>query len=221
VLNRLGSLVADNPAVFSRHDTPRPGGLFDYLGTQASTGKLPAAAILNALLFSLATVWPSQLSLDGVGLGDCSYHSAIVYDDETSGFVPFHKLSQWLAYSLIEPMQWAGFEITGIDGLTGLPEYRNGGLFVDLGVLGLKHAADAAHIHDPQSPLVVEWRALTVALLDEVAALIRDQLKLTAESLPLAKILEGGTWAAGRRIAAEKRPGGVPPLLIASDGTLF
>jgi hypothetical protein len=221
VLNALGSLVAAEPAVFSRRDAPRPGGLFDYLSTQASTGKLPAEAILNALLVSLSKVWPSRLSLEGIGLGDCWYHSAICYDDETSGFVPFHKLSQWLAYSLIEPMQWAGFEITDIDGLTGLPEYRNGGLFVDLDVLCLKHDTDALRMHEPQSPLVVEWRALTVALLDEVAGLMREKRRLTAESLPLAKVLEGGTWAAGRRIAAEKRSGGVPPLLIASDGTLF
>ncbi|TMK08883.1 MAG: DUF1688 family protein, partial [Alphaproteobacteria bacterium] len=32
---------------------------------------------------------------------------------------------------------------------------------------------------------------------------------------------EGGSWAAGREIAAERRPDGSAPLLIASDGTLF
>jgi hypothetical protein len=221
LLNALGLLVGADAATFSRHDAARPGGLFDYLSTQTSTGKLPAEAILNAVLVSLSSIWPSRLSLEGVGLGDCWYHSAIRYDDETSGFVPFHKLSQWLAYSMIEPMQWAGFAVTGINSLTGLPEYRNGGLFIDLDVLRLKHDADALRIHDPHSPLVVEWRALTVALLDEVAVLMREKLGRTAESLPLAKILEGGTWAAGRRIAAEKRTGGVPPLLITSDGTLF
>ena len=51
------------------------------------------------------------------------------------GLVPLHKLSQWLAYSLIEPLIEAGFSITEIDGLTGLAEYRNGGLFIDAGVL--------------------------------------------------------------------------------------
>ena len=57
--------------------------------------------------------------------------------------MPFHKLSQWLAYSLIEPLQWAGFAVDDIDGLTGLPEYRNGGLFLDIGVLRLKNPAEA------------------------------------------------------------------------------
>jgi folate-dependent phosphoribosylglycinamide formyltransferase PurN len=42
-----------------------------------------------------------------------------------------------------------------------------------------------------------------------------------AGTLPLVKVLEGGTWAAGRRIARERRPDGAPPLAIVSDGTVF
>ena len=45
--------------------------------------------------------------------------------------------------------------------------------------------------------LVVEWRALTVALLDEIAGAVRAELGVTATQLPLACVLEGGTWAAG------------------------
>jgi hypothetical protein len=135
--------------------------------------------------------------------------------------VPLHKLSQWLAYSLIEPLQWAGFTVTDIDGLTGLAEYRNGGLFIDCGVLVLRDTADAARPHDVADPLVVEWRALTVALLDRLAQLLRSRLGLDEQSLPLAKVLEGGTWAAGRLIAKEKRADGSPPLNIVSDGTVF
>jgi hypothetical protein len=68
---------------------------------------------------------------------------------------------------------------------------------------------------------VVEWRALTVALIDELAPLVRERLDLTADQLPLARVLEGGTWAAGREIAAERRADGVPPVRVDSDGTLF
>jgi Protein of unknown function (DUF1688) len=69
--------------------------------------------------------------------------------------------------------------------------------------------------------LVVEWRALTVALLDRLAQLLRSRLGIDEQSLPLAKVLEGGTWAAGRAIAKEKRADGSPPLNIVSDGTVF
>jgi Protein of unknown function (DUF1688) len=58
-------------------------------------------------------------------------------------------------------------------------------------------------------------------LLDAIARPIRQKLGMDAVSLPLAKILEGGTWSAGRRIAREKRADGGPPLAIISDGTVF
>ena len=82
-------------------------------------------------------------------------------------------------------------------------------------------AADAQREHDVASPLVVEWRALTVALLDRLAELLRQRVGLDAVSLPLAKILQGGTWAAGRALAFERRPDGSPPVKVISDGTVF
>jgi hypothetical protein len=135
--------------------------------------------------------------------------------------VPFHKLSQWLSYSLLEPFEWAGVAVGGLQALTGLPEYRNGGLLLDSGVLRPRDAGFARQPRAPADPWVVEWRALTVALLDELAEQVRTQLGPEAAALPLACILEGGTWAAGRQIAAERRPGGAPPLQIDSDGTVF
>jgi hypothetical protein len=135
--------------------------------------------------------------------------------------VPFHKLSQWLVYSLIEPLAAGGFHVTGLDGLTGLAEYRNGGLFLDWGAI-VAHDDDLLRRPlDPFGEPVVEWRALTVALLDRLADRVRHRLGRSAAEFPLAKVLEGGSWAAGREIAAEMRPGGGPPLVIASDGTLF
>src|ERR1700748_1166859 len=126
-----------------------------------------------------------------------------------------------MTYSLIEPLQTAGLDVTDIDGLTGLAEYRNGGLFVDAGVPTFRDAADAAREHEVASPLVAEWRALTVALLDRLADGIRQRLGLDAVSLPLAKVLEGGSWATGRRLARERRADASPPVKVISDGTVF
>jgi len=221
LLRALGALVEGNRAVFARNDSPRPGGLFDRLASLAKDRVIAAPSILSELLHLLGPIWPSRLSLGGVPLGDCWRHAAMTTSDATSGLVPLHKLSQWLAYSLIEPLQGAAFTVTNIDGLTGLAEYRNGGLFVDAGVLVLREPQRASQQHDVGSPLVVEWRALTVALLDRLAEIIRGQLHMNAVELPLAKILEGGTWAAGRAIARELRPDGAPPILVASDGTVF
>jgi Protein of unknown function (DUF1688) len=221
LLRRLGALLASKPEIFGRHDAPRPGGLFDHLSTLANDGKLEAPTILSELLHHFGPIWPSRLSLGGVALGDCWRHPSLITADATSELVPLHKLSQWLTYSLIEPLQWAGIAITEIDGLTGLAEYRNGGLFIDTGVLEFRDPSAAAREHDVSSPLVVEWRALTVALLDRLAEVLRARLKTDSQSLPLAKILEGGTWAAGRAIARELRSDGSPPVKVISDGTVF
>ncbi|WP_341703944.1 DUF1688 family protein, partial [Ferrovibrio sp.] len=148
-------------------------------------------------------------------------HRGIVSGDLTSGLVPFHKLSQWLTYSLVEIFEDAGIAVTGLDDLTGLPEYRNGGLFIDLGVLSVRHDALKKFAIPVEDEAVVEWRALTLALLDRIADPVRERLGKTAAEMPLARILEGGTWAAGRKIAREKREGGGPPLTVVSDGTVF
>lgn len=222
LLRRLGQTCLAEPDLFALEDEPRPGGLFDAMVDRADDrDRLPAPTILEVLLEALGPVWRDRPSLGGVDLGDCWMHPAIRRDDATNGLMPIHKLSQWLSYSLVEPLQTAGVEITDLDGLTGLAEYRNGGLFMDLGVLRLKDPINAASSWSVSDPLVVGWRAMTVALLDRLAPLVRDELGVTAGAMPLASVLEGGTWAAGRRIAAERRPGGGPPLTILSDGTVF
>jgi Protein of unknown function (DUF1688) len=221
LLRRLGKLVVENPGVFARNDEPRPGGLFDHFAALGHGTAIAAPEILSELLHELGPIWHSRIILGGIGMGDCWRHPALTSSDATSGIVPLHKLSQWLAYSLIEPLQNAGIAVNDIDGLTGLAEYRNGGLFVDSGALALRDDIQSTLTHDVGSPLVVEWRALTVALLDRLSVTIREKLNARADALPLAKILEGGTWAAGREIAREKRPGGAPPVTVRSDGTVF
>ncbi len=218
LLNRLGAVVAANPETFGQADDPRPGGLFDSLSTQ---GQVSAPAILETVLRHLGPIWPGRVTLGAINLGDTWRHPLARADDATDGLVPFHKLSQWLSYSLIEPLQWAGSTVADIDGLTGLPEYRNGGLFLDTGVLRLKNPAEAERPHPVDSLLIVEWRALTVALLDRIAPLIRAKLGVAERDLTLAQVLEGGTWATGRSLARARRPDGAPPLAVVSDGTVF
>ena len=216
LLRRLGEALANQPEIFG--PAGRPGHLIDLLC--AVSVSVNAEALLTVLLTTLAPIWPAQNSLDGIALGDCWRHPAAHGEGDTDGWMPFHKLSQWLTYSLLEPFEWAGLPVEGLDSLTGLPEYRNGGLFIDSGVLRLRDVGLAEQLHQPGDELIVEWRALTVALLDELAPLVREQLGLTLREMPLACVLEGGTWAAGRVLAQQLRQG-KPPLNIESDGTVF
>ena len=218
MLHRLGTALTARPAVFGPQ--ARPGGLFDLLVTPHGRPSVAAHDILSQLLTSLSGIWLADNAIGDQPLGDCWQHAAVPGPGLTQGWMPFHKLSQWLTYSLLEPFQWAGVRVDDLDALTGLPEYRNGGLLLDTGVLRLRDPAWAADEWTVGDELVVEWRALTVALLDELAPLVRSRLGVDVQRMPLACVLEGGTWAAGRALAQRLR-GGLPPLTIVSDGTVF
>ena len=228
LLRRLGEAMQVQHASFGADG--RPGALFDRLALKSHQAPLTAPQLLQALLDTMSGIWLAGNELDGVPLGDCWRHplagggggagGGSAGSGASAGWVPFHKLSQWLCYSLLEPFEWAGVPVTELDGLTGLPEYRNGGLLLDSGVIVPRDPGFSQRRHTTGDEAIIEWRALTVALIDELAPLVRHRLGKTVTEMPLACILEGGTWAAGRAIARELRDGG-PPLVIESDGTVF
>lgn len=226
LLARLGEVLQAQ----AEGSEARPSRLYDQLTDHGQRTELTAGEILRTLVTGYAPIWTSGNRVLGLPAGDVWPHlwagaqttaDGLQPDRATGGWVPFHKLSQWLTYSLLEPFEWAGVRVTGLDALTGLPEYRNGGLLIDGGVIVPRDARDLARTWKPGSEFIIEWRALTVTLLDELAVLVRQELGVSAEQMPLACILEGGTWAAGRQIARERREGGAPPVQIDSDGTVF
>lgn len=221
VLTRLGEVVAARTDVFGTPDGPRPGGLLDYLARVASDGRIAAPQLLELLLDVFGPVWPGRFRLGSTPLGDTFAHAGLRTGDATDGLVPLHRLAQWLVYSLIEPLVWSGFQVTELDGLTALADYRTGGLMVDMGVLRIRSHAATMEIYPVEHELVVEWRALTVAAVDRLADGIRKRLSRSADTFALPCIIEGGTWAAGRRIAREKRADGNPPIRVANEGTYF
>ncbi|KAJ1727279.1 hypothetical protein LPJ61_004657 [Coemansia biformis] len=250
LLRSLGRALSDSSryyggkCVCSNHPA-RPGFMLDYLsGCTESSLTVSIDDIWDAIIDGLAPVWPaSRTQLDGVSLGDvwpCPVLSGTPGTDDAqqatspSCLVPFHKLSQWLTWSLLEAIvKLAKFTVTDTEKLTGLPEYRNGGLLVDMGVLSLKDADRERGLvpgstipqFEGSDPVIVEWRAMTVVLLDKVAEIVRQKCGLPEDSIPdmfLARVLEGGTWKAGRELAAKLRGDTKdPPINIVSDGTLF
>ncbi|KAN0063090.1 hypothetical protein ACQY0O_004253 [Thecaphora frezii] len=256
LLVRLGKAVSEDPhGFFTGADATsdplsrRPGNLVDYLAAHPTTRTSPdgkveveVPTLWEALIYGLAPIWPaSRTKLEGVAMGDvwpCP-HSLQAAEGSEAALVPFHKLTQWMCYSILEPIeQTLGWTFVGGEHQTGLPEYRNGGLFVDLGVLQPKDALLAASQPavtrdewaaatrlprlSPEHPAVVEWRAMTVILLDRVAERIRSKLQLQPHQLTLKQVLESATWKGGREVAKAKRPEtGGPPIEIVSDGTVF
>ncbi|RYP62201.1 hypothetical protein DL771_009833 [Monosporascus sp. 5C6A] len=269
LLIRLGRALADKKEYFGENG--RPGNMIDYLlahpTTQASSTPIVVLPVLwNVLMSGLDSIWPSsRTTINGVSLGDawpCSsmpQQTTVPASPTFSPFpnstglptapwesiLPFHKLTQWLTYSLMQPMQnLLRIQFAGTELLTGLPEYRNGGLFIDLGVLTLKRddmerglqnyndhysrtgtvGVEVAPMFEPGDDVVVEWRGVTVGFLDKLCAEVNQALQkeLNGGELSLAQLLEAGSWKGGREIAEVSRPNTKePPILIESDGTVF
>ena len=212
-----------------------PRYCLDYLLEKANQSKsLDYSLLWSVLQKVLLPIWPSdRTQIDGVPVGD-AWPLQVLADharkngnsSPTAAIQPFHKLTQWLGYSLMVPFErvlgvaWENSHLG-----TGLPEYRNGGLFVDMGVLKLKPGLDSPAEGETlpkfgsTDDVIVEWRALTVALLDELHKVVLERMGIT---LSLAQVLESGSWKAGRQLAAERRPDTrSSPILLAGDGTLF
>lgn len=244
-----------NAEIFKDAETGdlRPGNILDFLLKHESTQKQKDGYLVHmkvlwkTIILGFGPIWPeTRTKLNGKSLGDVWPCQAMKKRNQTSEdilsaenmhLIPFHKLSQWLTYSLLEPMSiLAKIEFADLDLMTGLAEYRSGGLFVDFNVIELKQedqkrglaraVADNDAYPVPKfevyDDVIVEWRALTIALLDIVGERVRESYGLSKKEMPLVKVLEGGTWKAGREIAFEKRPQTKgPPIQIVSDGTVF
>ncbi|KAJ2905316.1 Uracil catabolism protein 4 [Zalerion maritima] len=268
VLIRLSTALDQHKEYFGAEG--RPGHMLDYLLSHASTQASSAPIVLvpvlwEVLMKGLTPIWPSsRTAINGVSLGDawpCSSMPQPPASSNSASFspfpnaqggaapwesiLPFHKLTQWLTYSLMQPMQsLMKIQFAGTELLTGLPEYRNGGLFVDLGVMTLKkedndrglryytdHFAksgtkgvEVAPMFTPDDDVIVEWRGVTVGFLDRLRIEVNKSLKkdLHGHELSLPQLLEAGSWKGGREMAEMSRPNTKePPILIDSDGTVF
>lgn len=205
--------------------------------TSKDGSSLEISTFWDVLQTLLIPVWPQDRTVvNGQSIGDAwplttlETQSTTASKGQSSNIQPFHKLTQWLAYSLMVPFQRIlGLQWTGTDSLTALPEYRNGGLFVDMGVLtlksesfnkGLKASGGNLPMYKAGDDVIVEWRAMTLVLVDKLYAIILE--KMDGVKLSMAQLLEAGTWKSGREVAAKKRPETKSsPIIIESDGTVF
>ncbi|KAL6722319.1 hypothetical protein ACLMJK_001426 [Lecanora helva] len=250
VMSRLADALK-NSTLFGT--AGRPGHMLDYLlshpTTQAASFPIITVPTLwFVLMDGLSSVWPSSRSrIDGTSLGDawpCSSMPPSPPSSPWENIVPFHKLTQWLCYSLMGPMKKVmNIHFAGTDLLTGLPEYRNGGLLMDTGMLTLKEKdakrgiaaykdnatvkgqpnMEVVPLFPTEDDVIVEWRAVTVGFLDDLLIEVNGMLGLTGtDKLSLAQMLEAGTWKGGRELAEVSRPNTKePPIMIMSDGTVF
>jgi hypothetical protein len=208
------------------------------LKSAENSSKLDLLILWDVLQSLLLPIWPKdRTTVEGFAIGDAWPLSTLQEQvksqpaDSTAGIQPFHKLTQWVAYSLIVPFQRVlGMQWVNDESLTCLAEYRNGGLFIDLGALslkkealerGLKTSGQQLPLFDAGDDVIVEWRAMTVALLDILYPMILARMDKGVH-LTMPQLLGSGSWKSGREIAAQRRPETQSsPILVQTDGTLF
>ncbi len=221
LVNKLGTIV-ETDSLFQRNGMRRLGHLADELVSLSANNIVSTENIFATLVTSFSALWVKENSPDSALVGDIWRHKAVESDTNPLGLVPFHKILQWLTYSLLEPLERFGLEVVDVERLTGLPEYRNGGLFIDSDVLKVKSVSPTEVGLDISSEFVIEWRALTIGFLDRLRPLVVELLTSDQQlDLTMGQFLQGGSWAAGRKIARNLRLNGEPPFKINLDGTLF
>jgi hypothetical protein len=117
LLVRLGAVLTDpsNSAYFTStiDGTSRPGHIVDYLLSHPTSQQVPSPnsykiavqidTLWEIVVVGLSGVWPAaRTKVDGISLGDVWPAACLTKGGDGEDLVSFHKLSQWLSYSLIE-----------------------------------------------------------------------------------------------------------------------
>lgn len=220
---RPGNMLGKSSlSYFSNHHIDRAKDYFlSHPATSMSSVPVVSLTTLwHVLMDGLAPIWPpSRTQVDSVSLGDSWPLSSMPQSPPAKPWetiVPFHKLTQWLCYSLMQPMSAVmKIHFAHAELMTGLPEYRNGGLFVDMDVLTLKteeydegiarfkveagenriSGVEVVPTFEASDDVIVEWRAVTVGLLDLLLLEVNKKLGLKGSSgLTLPQLLEAGSW---------------------------
>lgn len=239
-LRRLGERLASDPEVFGEEG--RPGCLHDLLEIPYGLGlphtaDVAVADLLAQVLISLSGLGPETSRLDGWALGDSWRHAEVRGAGASDGWVPFHTLAQRLTLSLLEPFAWSGVQVGGLAALTAAADARHGRLMMARGLLRLRDPGLARQLWHLGDEPVVEWRALTLALQEELVPQVRQRLGVDADRLPVARLdlpsLLGSSLGpaereSGRALRLGFRPAGSSPsartspsLQVAGPGPLL
>ena len=230
VLSRLGQLL---PARLS--DLVLPLRTPAEAGSEAGLGaslEVTASALFKSLLTALTPAWPSA-PVQGLPAGDVWSHrwageavgadlganlaTDLGTDLGTSGWVPLHAAAQALVGALALPLQHAGYGLTGLQTLTASADCNTSALLLAAGVIVPRQQRLLSQTLKLGDEAVIECRALTVTLFDEltekVSSLLQPASGTNAAGLQVAEVVHA--------TAAVLAGGGAPSLRIAGDGALF
>ena len=181
---RFGNLLDPLLATASR-STPADGTTVPLAGG----GGLAVQTVVDTPAPVIDPIVASTVSIGGRLCGDVWRHPLAWAEDRSRELVPFHALLLALTLDLVEPLQEAGAPIGDLDELPVPAGRALAGQILQLGLVRPRHAAVARLRHPPGSDIVIELRALAVALADRLVDRLRAELGRTVHDMPVVRIV--------------------------------
>ncbi|MFN9450401.1 MAG: DUF1688 family protein [Rubrivivax sp.] len=194
----------------------RPNALLDPWRVPAGPdGPVPVdpAAVLERVVSRWAEVFRADGRVLGLPAGDVWPHlwagaaspgvhgsqgtpeGERAVDPGTGGWLPLHQPAQWLVFSLLEPLAQAGLALADDQGLTALAAGRAGAMLLDSGIAVPRATPDLQREWKVGDSWIIEWRALTLHCMTQVAEQARAQCAARGLVLTLAQVLQQGVEA--------------------------
>jgi len=175
----------------------RFGDLLDRLPTTNGNGVTPQQ-LVDTLAPLIDPITASTVRIGGRLAGDVWRHPLAWAEDRSREIVPFHCLLLALVLDLVAPLEEAGRGLEQLDQLPVPADRALATTMLRLGLVRPRHAAVARLRHPPGSDIVVEIRALSLALAERLVDRLRAELGRTVHDLPVARIVEPLAQLAGK-----------------------
>ena len=212
------SLLINLGKTLKKNKLSRPSDFFDKYNINDT---ISVKELWNFIVNDFKDIWNIYNKDDKETIGDIWTHPYLkIPCIEKSELMPFHKISQWIIYSLIDVIKnYGNYKITDTMILSALPEYRNAGLLLEYQVITPKNRLAFSKIYTIKDTFVVELRGLTIAILEYLLNDINSERSIE-EKYSMSEFLENGSWSLGREIAYKKNNGDLPINLIL-EGNYF
>lgn len=247
LLSRWGHMLQSRPGAGGAQ--ARPCDLVQALATPAGPGaEVQAAAQLAELLRAASATWHTA-PVQGLPAGDVWQHrwageatgadlgtnlgkdvetdlgtdlsADLGTDLGTSGWVPLHAAAQAMVGALALPLQKAGYRLNGLEQLTASADHVASSLLLAAGVIVPRQQRLLSRSLKLSDEAVIECRALTVALFDELTGQVRSTLQsqhgAAAAGMTVAEVVN----ATAAVLALGASHGAAPALTIEGDGAVF
>ncbi|MBO0345675.1 DUF1688 family protein [Roseibium sp. CAU 1637] len=202
-LQRFGEVVGLRSDLFSQKGALRPGHGVLKVWQEADRMAVDTGMLFKTLFNGLAPLWTGGAERGDLILADAwEDFPADDVEPAPSRILSFQAPLVSIAYSLLEPLAWAGIEMENLEVLPPIADFDHVALLIGAGVLELE-ASDAELGEAEAQATGLALRALSLAAVDGLAEELRRIFLADGAMLPMTVVIATGTRPAARAAALE------------------